>query len=788
MIPNETPQTLSTNGEGIRVVGNFRITDATQARIMMSLSDKIYTKKEMAVIREYSTNMLDAMTAVGKSVSDCIITLPTYTDFNLKFRDFGEGLTEDELVNIFCVFGESTKRHTDKFVGMLGFGSKAGYSVTDSFTVTSWVNGEKSIYQCVKGDNTRLHEALLLSRTPSNEPSGIEIGIPVKQSSMWTFHGAAVNFFKYWEILPNLVNLECSYQNQLDKFRNTPATLKGEGWNIRPKSSGSATGVAFMGGVSYEISWNVISDRMALDSKKRVLFDLLQNNDVTLFFEMGQVNFVDSRENLEYTDYTLKALMVRIESIFKVIADSIQEKFAPAATLWDAKIIYNAIFGTGLLEVERGENSDCVDRIKILDGNLMALERTFAGEFSWNNITLSNALFDDINRFDNCAPGVVHDAFHTPNQPVMCTYRRKRQRVKIGRCNSEKNNTIVASNQVAVVVNDSGIKSNQSAVARYLIFKENKIKTVHVLNFADAASKNTFYKELNFDTVPVIMLSDVVADAKAWVRSNKDTRSYGGGGGGHRAMTYMEISSDTIEEHDVPIRSIEEGGIYIEEADMIRTRRRLKEIRNVRLGDGYRQDDPASVLSGIKCLIDNGGLDIDRIYIINKQTLNSKWFVQAKTSGDWENVFEYIKDNLDVDVQSLVDTDAINGIRLIGREMFGLLEPKIIDKNSPIRKLIVPFIDTGHVKILNIVDSLKYLQVWDAITDSVKSKIDSKEIQNIKANYPYIDFTVLGDENHIDDAIATKLARYINATDIYVDLIESTSIKNTATEAQYCLA
>ena len=59
MIPNETLQSIETLGAS-KVVGNFRITDATQARILVSLSDKMYTRKEMAVIREYSTNSADA--------------------------------------------------------------------------------------------------------------------------------------------------------------------------------------------------------------------------------------------------------------------------------------------------------------------------------------------------------------------------------------------------------------------------------------------------------------------------------------------------------------------------------------------------------------------------------------------------------------------------------------------------------------------------------------------------------------------------------------------------------
>ena len=71
MIPNETLQTVETIG-ATQTVGNFHITDATQARILVSLSDKMYTRKELAVVREYSTNAADAHIVVNKPINQRI--------------------------------------------------------------------------------------------------------------------------------------------------------------------------------------------------------------------------------------------------------------------------------------------------------------------------------------------------------------------------------------------------------------------------------------------------------------------------------------------------------------------------------------------------------------------------------------------------------------------------------------------------------------------------------------------------------------------------------------------
>ena len=772
MIPNETPQTVATVGDGVRTIGNFRITDETQARILVSLSDKMYTRKELAVVREYSNNAADAHIVVGKPISEVQVSLPVLTDLNFRVRDFGTGLTELEIKNVYCVLGESTKRNSAEQNGVLGYGCKAGFAHADSFTVTSWINGEKSIYNCIKGDSTKLHSTILISRCPSTDPSGIEVCVPVSQSSLWTFHHEAADFYKYWDILPNIINMDADHRLSMVTFRQTAPTLKGENWNIRPKSDGTASAVAFMGGVAYRIDWNVLHTRMAIDSQKRVLFDLLQHNDVTLLFKMGEIQFVDSREGLEYTEFTLKALSTRIETIFSKIKESIQEKFDPAPTLWDAKIIYNSIFGIGILEVEKGEDTDSIDRIKVLDGNLLKLENTFNGSFNWKGIPLTDSSFTLINRFDNARPSEIKDGYYNPTDPVMITYRRKKKRVKVNRCSADKNNRIVASNQVAVVLSSFSSKSYQAMVARYLIFKEkSKLRTVHILNFADTTIKDNFYKELTFDTVPVIRLSRILDEARAWVAANKTPRTYGGGSGGARVMKYMDIESESIEENDVAIRDIEDGGIYIEEGEISERRRRHREQTRMVKSAGFEHKDPNDVLQSLKTLVDKTGLDLDRVYIINSKTAEAKWFKQAKESGDWTNVWDYVKENLTVDMKSLVDANAYNSINTVCKKAADMLVPLLtVNKNSPMLNLINIAGNTNYDTNLGIVKALKGVELWHNLKGTIESSIDFTKASNAaEESYPYLNFSHLNNEYYATEEEMKKVAVYVNAMDLYVD-------------------
>ena len=421
MIPNEEVQRLETFGD-VKVIGNYHITEANQARILVSLSDKMYTRKELAVIREYSNNANDAHIVAGKPTSEVIITLPTYCNLNFKVRDFGSGLTVDQIRNVYCVLGESTKRNSASQNGVLGYGCKAGFAHADSFTVTSWINGEKAVYNCIKGDSNRLHNIIELVRCPSDEPSGIEVCVPVKQSSLWTFHCKAADFFKYWETLPTIIDMDGDSTKLIMDFRNLPPVIQGENWNIRKKSQGQPQGVAFMGGVAYNINWNVIYNHMSLVAQTRALFDIIQKNDVVLYYKMGEVQFVDSREGLEYTDFTLKAVTDRIETIFAKIEESIQEIFSKAPTIWDAKILYNSIFTNLPLEVEKGEDPNVVESIQFLEGNFKALD-SVTNKFNWNGIPIGSASFQDINRFDNYYPNEIKHNSHSPISPVMITFR-----------------------------------------------------------------------------------------------------------------------------------------------------------------------------------------------------------------------------------------------------------------------------------------------------------------------------------------------------------------------------
>jgi hypothetical protein len=506
-----------------------------------------------------------------------------------------------------------------------------------------------------------------------------------------------------------------------------------------------------------------------------------------LYFKMGEINFGDSREQLEYTDKTFTALSSRITEIFTKIQDSIQEKFVSLPTIWDAKIMYNAIFGTGIIEVEKNENADVTEKIKILDGNLAKLEQTFENTFTWKGIVLNGPSFTDINRFDNSDTDHIWDDSHEPVAPVMISYRKKKSRVKAHRCTEEKSNKIVASAKVAVVLNDTGRKTGQQMVARYLILTKEYF-TVHVLNFGTDQLKDRFYKEYNFASVPVIKLSEVLPEAKTWNNTNKVTRNYGGGGNGVRPMKYLDLESGEVEKSEVPVQEIEDGGYYVTAAyyGWGRHHHRSERIN----GREHSIFAAIDVINDIKIVCDELDIDIDRIYIITEKIATAKWFKEATASGDWIPLWKTIEDslpNLSMSVDSLVDAGAYESTTTISEETAKKLAPLIIEKNSPILKLISTVSGCDYDAHIKVKNAFSTIGMWKLLLGDHKGTIDFNSAEfAVRSSYPYLPWESLKYDS--DDVSVKKIADYINAMDLYVDLTRDTTPKPVEVQTELIAA
>ena len=145
------------------------------------LRDKIYNDKVLACVREYICNAVDEHKKynIERPVVVKIDTIKSAKTWSV--RDYAKGLDEQGIRNIFGMYFESTKNHSNEYTGGFGIGSKSAHSYTDTFYINSHRNGTCSMYACVLGGGDKgvpIGEIFKISEEPSFQ-SGIEISFDI---------------------------------------------------------------------------------------------------------------------------------------------------------------------------------------------------------------------------------------------------------------------------------------------------------------------------------------------------------------------------------------------------------------------------------------------------------------------------------------------------------------------------------------------------------------------------------------------------------------------------------
>lgn len=280
------------------------------AFILDMFADKVYSNKERAVIRELACNAHDSHVMAGTTDVPFDVHLPTQLEPWFSLRDYGTGLEDDDIANIYGAIGVSTKRDSNEVIGCFGIGSLSPYSMCDSFTVKSYLNGIVRTYQCMR-DEKRQPKVIPLGSAPTDEHNGLEVKLTV-DGKVSEFEQEAKQVFLFWEgTLPKINNqlVVRESQQMRDKY-----VFKGDDFGLTP-SWGSM--YALMGNIAYKIP-NQLDE-----------FDV----DGYLKFDLGELEFDTARENLSMTDKTKVALKAKFasvkDSLTKIAIDQIEAEDTP---------------------------------------------------------------------------------------------------------------------------------------------------------------------------------------------------------------------------------------------------------------------------------------------------------------------------------------------------------------------------------------------------------------------------------------------------------------------------
>lgn len=280
------------------------------AKLAKTLAETLYNHKMDAVVREYSTNIVDSHTDAGIPDEKGYVHIPTTLEPYLKFIDKGVGMSEEDIFNIFTVFGKSTKTHDNTTNGSLGYGAKSAFTVCDQFTVTSVKNGVKNVVVCYK-DNKGYPTSSLKSSTETTEVNGTTITIPVKQTSIRVWQSVCARVLGAFRNPPE-TNGFGDYQEDYEQVKEVCKVVRDSGVYIsfKRRYHFCTNHMVLMGDVLYNLP--EIKKLVGNTEIKDTIVNILRDGTYIAHFDIGVLDHSPSRESISYDDQTLRKVKRRL--------------------------------------------------------------------------------------------------------------------------------------------------------------------------------------------------------------------------------------------------------------------------------------------------------------------------------------------------------------------------------------------------------------------------------------------------------------------------------------------
>lgn len=308
------------------------------AHIMNVLTD-LYEDAEAACVREYSTNALDSHIAAGVS-RPIEVETPSNLRPVLRIRDYGVGLTGEDIAETLSRYGASTKRDSNDAVGMLGLGCKSALAYVDQFTIVGFKDGRRTAVSVAR-DEHGAGTMTVLEDGPTVEPNGAEISIPAKRDNQLA--DKAETFFSYWA--PGTVLLNGAEPAPVAGVK-LDDTYTVADWNGGRYYERAKRLIIVMGNVPYPAPASYRCKLLeTLPARKRLIVRV----------PIGTVYFAPSRESLQDTPATHAAIDQALAGLPAAIAATVQRDIDGAANEAEAARAFlrlrDALGGTHLQNV-----------------------------------------------------------------------------------------------------------------------------------------------------------------------------------------------------------------------------------------------------------------------------------------------------------------------------------------------------------------------------------------------------------------------------------------------------
>jgi hypothetical protein len=381
-------------------VGHKSQIDPEAMGIVMEILSKMYTNGPRAVLREYACNGHDSHVEAGTD-RPVEVTLPNGVNPSLLIRDYGTGLTADEIISVFGTYGRSTKRDTNDQVGAFGIGSKSALVLVNSFIVTGYKSAqwivtrdgefdsayasEEEALDCIFNvlaeagedevlpkyhheqgsvrtvvefglDENNVLTGWVQRQGKTEEPNGVLIVLVPPDADV--MRAEARSFFSTWEKGSVLVD------GQEPESVYDSGTALSENIHVLPDHNGEVNVV--MGNVAYPASRDLLGKvaqalvETPAHKQALALVDWSHSTTTSIYFKVpiGAVDIAPTREGLRDTSMTVKALAALVSEMVEQVSTKVRQSVESSSCAYQAALrLEHEVENLGAFKVSRKDFS-----------------------------------------------------------------------------------------------------------------------------------------------------------------------------------------------------------------------------------------------------------------------------------------------------------------------------------------------------------------------------------------------------------------------------------------------
>lgn len=379
---------LVNNGKDVSVrSGNIMFEESVEMTVdvnsinMSFLLTNLYQDPELAVIREYIANGMDAHTAAGVD-KPVLVYAPTYEVPEFRVTDFGVGMSRETMTTVYPMYGASLKSDSNDEIGGFGLGCKVGLAVSSQFTVNTTKDGWNTL-AIVQRTDAGKPSLNIISHTKTDEPNGTTVSIPMKPSTNFTDKLMRFLFFAdqskvqmaegyavpqhYTSIVHDGGNFASDSTSASVKFLNTR--------NGHIARTGSV--YVIMGGIFYEVDAGLIASNLTDENKQ--FAGIFNRFSTVIDANVGDLSLTPNRESLRFDEKTVNFFNGIIEDVFTNVGKRDEEFIKDCKNFSEAYMYYNNSMSRILGEVFKWKGFPLNSGLTMLVKNPIATASYYAG-------------------------------------------------------------------------------------------------------------------------------------------------------------------------------------------------------------------------------------------------------------------------------------------------------------------------------------------------------------------------------------------------------------------------